>query len=167
MANDVYDSVMCESDFTKSISMLPLISIDLIITNSEGLVLLGRRENRPAKGSWFVPGGRIRRMEDFESAFKRITNSELGIAFSLNDSRLLGIFEHMYEDSAFSGEVGSHYISIGLKMECGNLKIRNLPRIQHREYRWFKFEELFSDKLVHDRTKEFFEEAVGIRPEES
>ena len=72
--------------------MLPLVSIDLIITNRIGEVLLGKRENRPAKESWFVPGGRIRRMEKFEDAFKRISVNELGIPYKLEDASFFGIF---------------------------------------------------------------------------
>ncbi len=45
--------------FTKVIDCTPLISIDLVIENSSSEILLGYRNNRPAKGYWFVPGGRI------------------------------------------------------------------------------------------------------------
>jgi colanic acid biosynthesis protein WcaH len=153
-----------EEEFTISTSMLPLVSIDLIITNSEGLVLLGKRENRPAKGSWFVPGGRIRRMESFNAAFRRISKNELGTSFPLDKAILSGVFEHMYDDSAFSEEIGSHYVSIGLKFDGGEIKIENLPQIQHREYRWFDMQDIRDNILVHERTKEFFVSQVGIRP---
>ena len=55
--------VIGEGEFSTSVSHLPLVSIDLLVRNSEGSILLGKRENRPAMGHWFVPGGRIRRME--------------------------------------------------------------------------------------------------------
>jgi len=156
-------SIIEEEDFTKSASMLPLVSIDLIITNSEELVLLGKRENRPARGSWFVPGGRIRRMEDFKTAFQRISKNELGESFSLDEAKLSGVFEHIYDDSAFSDEIGSHYVSIGLMIDGRTLKIENLPQIQHREYKWFDLKEILDNELVHDRTKEYFVAQVGIR----
>jgi colanic acid biosynthesis protein WcaH len=39
----------------------PLISIDLIIRDASGRVLVGMRTNEPAKGFYFVPGGAIRK----------------------------------------------------------------------------------------------------------
>ena len=152
----VDSSMFDQEDFTSALSMLPLVSIDLIITNRIGEVLLGKRENRPAKESWFVPGGRIRRMEKFEDAFKRISVNELGIPYNLEDASFFGIFEHMYGDSAFSDKIGSHYVSIAFKINEENLEIRNLPRRQHQDYEWFGMERLHKDKYVHKMTKEFF-----------
>jgi colanic acid biosynthesis protein WcaH len=38
------------STFTTVIKSAPLVSIDLVVTNQKGEVLLGYRNNRPAKG---------------------------------------------------------------------------------------------------------------------
>jgi len=38
------------------IEATPLVSIDLVIRNPSNKVLLGKRNNRPAMGYWFVPG---------------------------------------------------------------------------------------------------------------
>ena len=154
-----------EDDFTKSVSHLPLATIDLLIQNSEKSILLGKRENSPARGYWFVPGGRIRRMERFDIAFRRITNGELGSEFDLRDAIFHGVFQHMYDDSTFSEKVGSHYVSIAMGLEIRNLELTNLPQIQHREYRWFDLKEIIDDEEVHDRTKEFFQQDIGIRPQ--
>ena len=55
-----------------------LISIDLCIKNKSS-VLLGRRKNAPAKGSFFVPGGRIRKNEKINEALERILLDETGL----------------------------------------------------------------------------------------
>ena len=47
------------STFKTVIASTPLISIDLVIKNNTGRILLGKRTNRPAQGFWFVPGGRV------------------------------------------------------------------------------------------------------------
>jgi hypothetical protein len=39
--------------------LAPLVSIDLIIRDNADRVLLGLRNNEPAKGYFFVPGGII------------------------------------------------------------------------------------------------------------
>ena len=41
--------------FKTVVASTPLVSIDLIVRNRQGQVLLGLRTNRPAQGGWFVP----------------------------------------------------------------------------------------------------------------
>lgn len=95
--------------FKTVVSNTPLISIDLVIENSRNELLLGLRNNRPAKDYWFVPGGRIRKGESLDAAFTRITQAELGRIFSRTDARMLGAFEHFYDDSVFGESPGTHY----------------------------------------------------------
>ena len=158
-------AVIGQKEFTASVSHLPLVSIDLLVRNPEGSILLGKRENRPAMDHWFVPGGRIRRMERFEAAFRRVTNDELGLAIEIEDAEFHGVFEHMYDDSAFSDEIGSHYVSIAMVLENCDLDLAKLPQIQHKEYRWFNLQEIIEDPRVHVRTKEFFVDDFGIKPQ--
>jgi len=156
--------IISEEDFTSHISQLPLVSIDLLVRNSEGSFLLGKRENRPARGHWFVPGGRIRRMEGFDDAFRRVARDELGVVFELGHAKFHGVFQHMYDDSAFSEEIGSHYVSIAMELEVRDLELGSLPQRQHKEYRWFELQEIAKDREVRGRTKEFFGNGFGIRP---
>ncbi len=44
--------------FKTIIDTTPLVSIDLLLRNAQGQILVGKRVNRPAQGFWFVPGGR-------------------------------------------------------------------------------------------------------------
>ena len=157
--------VIGEGEFSTSVSHLPLVSIDLLVRNSEGSILLGKRENRPAMGYWFVPGGRIRRMERFDAAFRRVTNDELGLIIEIEEAQFQGVFEHMYDDSAFSDEIGSHYVSIAMALENYDLNLTKLPQSQHKEYGWFKQQEIIEDASVHERTKEFFIGDIGIKPQ--
>ncbi|HJV21843.1 MAG TPA: NUDIX domain-containing protein, partial [Holophagaceae bacterium] len=48
----------------------PLVSLDLIVRDPGGRVLVGRRRNRPAQGWWFVPGGRVGKGERLDDAFR-------------------------------------------------------------------------------------------------
>ena len=54
--------------FKTVIKSSPLVSIDLIVRNEQGQVLLGKRTNRPAQGFWFVVGGRVLKDESLEHA---------------------------------------------------------------------------------------------------
>ncbi|MFM9587755.1 NUDIX domain-containing protein, partial [Streptomyces caniscabiei] len=73
-------------------------------------VLLGRRTNRPAKGYWFVPGGRIYKDETFDQAFRRLTKIELGQEYSMETSQFLGPYQHLYTDNFSGSDFSTHYV---------------------------------------------------------
>jgi len=133
----------------------PLVSIDLIVKNEAGQVLLGRRTNQPAKGYWFVPGGRILKNERLDEAFLRLSGEELGFSVPSARSRFLGVYEHLYPDSSFDPNVGTHYVVLGYEL-ITNLKLDALPKKQHNDYQWFKIEELLASHNVHANTKAYF-----------
>ena len=67
-----------EDKFLQVIECTPLGSIDLIVRDGYSRLLLGRRKNEPAAGYRFTPGGRIRKNERLDTAFRRICGDELG-----------------------------------------------------------------------------------------
>jgi len=140
--------------FTTVIASTPLISIDLIVRNSQGKVLLGKRVNRPAYGSWFVPGGRIYKDETIEDAFKRITQDELGISMQKDDAQFLGIYEHFYNDNVFNDNFSTHYIVMAHEICVDEKQID--CNDQHSSYRWFDEDELLCDQNVYKYTKDYF-----------
>lgn len=144
-----------EKVFAAIVENTPLISIDLIIKNSEGMVLLGQRQNRPAQNFWFVPGGRLYKDESFKKAFNRITLDELGCEISLDESSFLGIYEHFYNDNYFGNDFTTHYVVHGYEI---HLRDRNftLPTVQHHAYQWFNIETLLASTSVHQYTKNYF-----------
>ena len=81
-------------EFHSVVRLAPLVSIDLVIRNSRGEVLLGLRNNEPAKGFYFVPGGIILKQERLHEAFARILKRETNYDASLEDARLLGGARH-------------------------------------------------------------------------
>ncbi len=133
----------------------PLVSIDLIVRNSIGQALLGKRVNRPAKGYWFVPGGRIIKDELFESAFTRLINSELGVSYAMDEANFLGAYQHLYSDNFSGTEFSTHYVALGYELVL-DLAIDKLPIEQHSNYRWFDIDELLNASDVHQHTKDYF-----------
>jgi len=139
----------------------PLVSIDLVVQNARGEILLGRRLNRPARDSWFVPGGRVLKNERLDAAFMRLTLEELGVRFGRERARLLGVFEHFYDDTVFGPAAvagGTHYIVIcyGLVLDDGGLP-SILPKEQHSSYRWWNIQEAQADPQVHRHTATYLE----------
>jgi colanic acid biosynthesis protein WcaH len=148
-------------DFKHVIKNAPLISIDLIVKDGAGRFLLGLRTNAPAKGYWFVPGGRVYKNERLEEALNRISLAELGRELTLDDCRFLGMYEHFYEDNAFSEEFGTHYVVTAFSPQIESLE--SLPDIQHSDYRWLSSEEILGDPNVHAHTKDYFLPSKGVR----
>ncbi len=143
--------------FSTVIESTPLVSIDLVVKNKHGQALLGERLNKPAKGNWFVPGGRILKDESMANAFKRLTKEELGQEFSLNQAELLGPFDHFYNDNVFGDEFSTHYVAIAYVLTLDK-DLEELPfDIQHGSYKWFEIDSLLNDDKVHLHTKWYFE----------
>lgn len=138
------------------IKKTPLVSIDLIIRNKLNEVLLGLRNNEPAKNFWFVPGGRILINERISNALERIAYDEIGINLTFNDTRFLGVFEHFYQEN-FAQEqgFGTHYVVLAYEINISK-SLHELPKDQHRQYRWLKVESLLKEDKVHPNTKAYF-----------
>ena len=142
--------------FSTVIESTPLVSIDLVITNERNEALLGQRLNRPAKGYWFVPGGRILKDEPLAKAFMRLTQEELGECFSIEQAQLLGPYDHFYDDNVFGDEFTTHYVAIAYQLKITR-PLENLPLDQqHQGYRWIPIEQLLANDEVHIHTKWYF-----------
>lgn len=142
--------------FCQVVAGTPLVSIDLIVRNVTGQVLLGQRLNRPAQGYWFVPGGRIRKDESMGAAFERLTQEELGQAWSISDAKFLGPFEHFYADNFSGSDFSTHYVVLGYEIQLNAVDLICLPVTQHETYHWFDIEALIQSEVVHPHTKLYF-----------
>ncbi len=142
-------------DFKKIVKSTPLASIDLIIKNSQGNVLLGKRKNKPAQNNLFVPYGSVLKDEHFENAFKRLIKEELGIS-NIN-SGFKGLYEHFSEDNFSGDDFSTHYIVLAYEITFeGDLGF--LPIELHSKYKWFSQQELIADDNVHEHSKWYFQD---------
>ena len=138
------------TDFKTIVKSTPLVSIDLIVRNSEGSVLLGKRTNRPAQGFWFVPGGRVLKDESFDYAFKRLIKEELGL--NSVESKFKGIYQHFYDDNFSEDDFTTHYLVLAYEITFnGNLAL--LPFQQHSRYKWFSEKALLENEQVHEHSR--------------
>nr|WP_250885578.1 GDP-mannose mannosyl hydrolase [Shewanella jiangmenensis] len=127
----------------------------MIVQNSDGQILLGLRNNRPAKNSWFVPGGRIRKDEQLEEAFGRLVSEELGRALSFKDAIFKGVYQHFYQDNFSTEDFSTHYIVLAYTLVL-DIEITDLPVEQHCQYRWWNVDKLLCAETVHHNTKAYF-----------
>ena len=142
--------------FLKIVELTPLVSIDLIVFNDKDEVLLGYRKNRPARDSWFVPGGKILKDERIHQAFRRISQAELGLELDPALANFKGVYEHLYRDN-FAGVEGisTHYIVLAHEFSLpAGTRIKGDE--QHAELRWWQVADLLADPAVHENTKDYF-----------
>lgn len=141
--------------FQTIIASTPLVSIDLIVRDRDGRVLLGKRNNRPAQGYWFVPGGRIHKGESISQAFRRLVFAELGVEMDFSEARFNGLYDHFYSDSVFDASISTHYVVNAFEVVLSD-DAYAFPVDQHHEYRWFSESELLLDDAVHQHSKWYF-----------
>ncbi|MGB4812502.1 MAG: GDP-mannose mannosyl hydrolase [Methylophilaceae bacterium] len=146
--------------FLKVVESTPLVSVDLLLMRGNE-VLLGLRNNRPARSFWFVPGGRILKNETIVNALQRIADKELGLASFIESGQLVltfyGTYEHFYDDS-FAGEVGisTHYVVLAHKVLVPADFALTTHDEQHAELKWWSIHQLLHSKKVHQYTKNYF-----------
>jgi colanic acid biosynthesis protein WcaH len=143
-------------DFNSVVRLTPLVAIDMIVRSPDGRVLVGRRNNEPAKGHFFVPGGRITKNETLAAAFKRISVAELGVAKKIEEARFLGVYEHFYSTNNLERPgFGTHYVTLAYEV-TSPVEDALLPKDQHEEYAWKSEAELLNCPEVHENTKVYF-----------
>ncbi|WP_276641981.1 GDP-mannose mannosyl hydrolase [Siccibacter turicensis] len=149
---------LSQQDFATVVRSTPLISIDLIVENERGEFLLGKRNNRPAQGFWFVPGGRVQKDETLAAAFERLTQAELGKGYVMGDGEFYGVWQHFYDDNFSGTDFSTHYIVLGFRLKVTQADLR-LPDEQHNDYRWQTPEALLAGNDVHDNSRAYFLDA--------
>ena len=141
----------------------PLVSIDLIVRSPSNRILLGRRRNEPACGTWFVPGGRIYKDERLADAFARTAREELRAELAIHDARFLGVFEHLYaENFAKRPGFGTHYVVLAFEVTVADLPDPQLQD-QHDGFQWFTVGDLLQSPAVHPYTRAYFSEGNGLQ----
>lgn len=143
-----------KEQFLNIVTYAPLVSIDLIVRSEDNGLLMGLRTNQPAAGYWFVPGGSIKKNETLETAFLRITETELGTPIKMDKARLIGAFTHIYNTN-FADEpgIGTHYVAIAYELRI-MLDLKQLPMVQHSQYRWIHKNDKISS--IHKNSMAYF-----------
>lgn len=149
---------LSESELKNVIKFAPLVTIDLCITDNN-LILLGKRLNPPAKDTFFVPGGRIRKSETINNALDRIIFEETGRKIiDKKDLKFLGIYEHFYENNFLgNNDFKTHIVVIAYNIEISNLTEIDqcFSNQQHLEDIWHDMK-ISNNINIHPYTKNYF-----------
>lgn len=149
-------SMLSKEVFLTVVANAPLISIDLLVRDPAGRLLVGLRTNPPAQGFWFAPGGRVRKGETLDDAFRRITAAELGRPFERNAAGLAVVHEHFYAEDFSGGDAGTHYVVLAHVLDVDPHAL-DLPEDQHSGYRWVDAAEGLADPQIHANTRTYFD----------
>lgn len=82
---------LSEEDFAAVYARVPRLTVEVVVTSPEG-VLLTLRQEGPCQGLWHVPGGTVRYGERLVEAVARVARDELGLEVTVG--RLLGYIEY-------------------------------------------------------------------------
>jgi 8-oxo-dGTP diphosphatase len=74
----------------------PALTVDCVVFDKTGRVLLVRRRNEPFKGAWALPGGFVEIGETVEDACRRELKEETGVA--ADALRLIGVYSDPKRD---------------------------------------------------------------------
>ncbi len=99
-----------QSLYTQILEHMPIPAVDFVLQNQKK-VLLALRKDEPAKGQWWIPGGRIQKNETLEAAIKRKALQEIGIEVEI--IRKINCYEVFFDNAPFPEvKTGVHYLSV-------------------------------------------------------
>lgn len=147
--------------FLSVVNSTQIVSIDLIVKNDDGKILLGKRINSPAKGYYFVPGGRLYKNETIKEGAQRMLQWELGVTDINIKPKPRCVSEHMYDENFANAKdsqgktISTHYVCFAFDVELNNID-KNIFSQQHSEEIWITPEEILAREDVHEYIKLYF-----------
>lgn len=153
------NKMLSPDDFYAAGSLTQFVAIDLLVEDDHGRYLFGKRTNKPARGTWFVPGSKTFRGSLLRDDLKRITEFELGFRASVEDVDFLGVFDHRHPDNARDEAYGTHYIVLAVRLRVNGDQVEKIKKVfgdQHEEMAWMTKGDLLKDADVHPFCKAYF-----------
>jgi ADP-ribose pyrophosphatase YjhB (NUDIX family) len=111
------------------LEVIPICCVDLVITYNDKCLLVKRAEE-PAKGQWWLPGGRIMKNEEIKYAALRKAWEEVGLECEFVSE--LGVNECIFDEGPFGSGVHTIGIVCLLKAKKDIVKLDST----HTDYKW-------------------------------
>ncbi|WP_272641213.1 hypothetical protein [Marinomonas mediterranea] len=87
---------------------------------------------------------------------QRISSTELGFDIAIQDTQMIGAFDHIYEDNFNAVEgINTHYVALGYRVKMNPSKQVSFDT-QHSEMKWMTEKDLMASEFVHANTKAYF-----------
>jgi len=88
-----------QSTYNTCIHNMPIACVDVAIVNESKRILLVRRTERPASGSWWLPGGRVEKFETMAHTALRKAREEVGLECRLGP--IIHTDETIFDDGPY------------------------------------------------------------------
>jgi colanic acid biosynthesis protein WcaH len=99
------------------------VSVEAVTVVDKELLFL-KRENQPAKGLWWFPGGRMHKGESFQQTLNREVKEETSL--KITSCRFINVYSRIFPER--------HDITVAYLCECkGTIRLNN----EHSEYTLF------------------------------
>jgi len=143
-----------EKELYKSIlGCMPIPTVDIIFLNAQNQFLLGKRNNEPLLGVYYIPGGRINKWETTLIAAKRKAKEELGIDIDTTRLRFIGAtYDDIFPNSAFEG-ISTHCVptTYVYRLDAREESSISLGDNQHSDLMFFSIDDPSLHELVQLR----------------
>ena len=123
---------LSDEDYKFVYDRVPRYCVDLMVQDSEGALLLTRRDIPPFEGLWHLPGGGLRFGESIEEAIKRIAEKELGVEVEIIE--IAGTINNFPDNNP--GDQPRHSMSVVYKVKIPEGEATNASEAS--DIRFFK-----------------------------
>lgn len=98
-------------------TLVPVVNVDLLITNEKHEILLSWRDDSYCGTGWHIPGGCIRLMETMEERLQKTALSEIGTQVNAESKPLAvyEIFSRNQREGLDDQRERAHFISLAFK----------------------------------------------------
>lgn len=118
---------------------MPITCVDIILKTLEYGFILIKRNKEPAKGQWWLSGGRIFKDERLEDAAKRKVKEETNL--EVRTLKKVGVYETIFKEDPFGHGKGTHTINICYLAEITDSGELNLDKNHSRHKVFYKINE--------------------------
>lgn len=119
-----------KEEYNKIKKSFPIPCVDLIVMNPNNQILMLMRQNEPAKGQWWFPGGRVMFGESRKDAAIRKLKEECGIENNApQEWKTFDIFLEDKEENYMSHGISSFFI---FHVDSKSIMLDN----QSSQYEW-------------------------------
>jgi len=141
--------VISERLYKKILEVIPIPCVDVVLV-CRGKFLLGKRNNKPARGTWWFVGGRIFKGERLEEAACRKIKEETGLT-NIKIKKLLTARETIFRNSAQGPS--SHTVNCVFLVEVST-NLLDRDNEQNSKLEWFS--------RVNSRWPKYVKDMLGL-----